>query len=88
MGQSMSGQRELGGDELRQQIADEARRLRSLAAMVRARSVAPNLSQYVRSGRGPAYQRDHAAWMKAASAAHALDDAAMRLEQAVAASGR
>jgi len=67
--------------DLREQVASEARRLRSLADAVRAQATVPNLGEYVRSGRGPAYQRDHAAWMKVANAAGALDRAAFELEQ-------
>ena len=69
---------------LMDQMTQEARRLRSLADSVRARSRGPDLEEYIRRGRGPAYQRDREEWMKCVHAAYAFEEAASRLEQALA----
>ena len=75
-------------EELREQLAEEARRLRSMAAGVRARVKAPNLEEYIRTGRGPVYQRDSAAWRRDIDAAYAFDAAAARLEEALRSAAR
>jgi len=73
----------MGLEDLRQQLAEEAQRLRSLGAAVRASGKAPVLEEYIRSGRGPAYQRDNEAWMKNVHVAYAFEEAAWLLEQTV-----
>jgi hypothetical protein len=65
-------------------MADEAQRLRSLAATVRGRVKVPVIEEYLRSGRGPAYQRDYERWSKNEGVAEAFDRAAYRLEEALA----
>lgn len=76
-----SRQPELTRTELRRQLTDEAQRLRSLAAAVRGRMKAPKVEEYVRTGRGPAYQRDHDKWMQILHVAYAFEGAAYRLEE-------
>lgn len=70
-------------EELQRQVAEQAEHLRSLAASVRARLPAPDVSEYVRTGRGPAYQRDREAWLRNIDVAYAFEAAASRLEEAL-----
>ena len=70
--------------DLKQELLDEAYRLRGLAELLRLQSPPPVLEHYIRSGRGPLYQRDRDAWMKTTHVAHAFDEAASRLEQVLA----
>lgn len=83
---AVASRTEMGREELRKQLTEEAARLRSLAASVRARSQKPELAQYISSCRGPTYQRDYETWLRNAHAAGAFDEAASRLEQMLASS--
>ena len=75
---------EVSHAQLCQQMAEEAQRLRLLAATVRERVKVPVIEEYVRSGRGPSYQRDYERWSKNEGVAEAFDRAAYRLEEALA----
>ena len=69
-------------EDLKQQLKQEANRLRELAGSVRAGVERPDLKGYVRSGRGPKYQEANDAYMGTLHAAEALKEAAYYLEQA------
>lgn len=70
--------------ELRQQLSEQAARLRSLAAAGRERGKPPVLEEYVRAGRGSAYRRAEAEWFKTLDAIYAFEGAAARLEESLA----
>lgn len=75
---------EVSHEALCREMAEEARRLRSLAESVRASSESPVLEEYLRAGRGPAYQRDRDKRVKTLHVAYAYDEAASRLEETLA----
>ena len=68
-------------DDLGRQLCEQAGRLRSLAEAVRSDGSPPDITEYVKTGRGPVYQRDNARWVRRLGVAYAFEAAAARLEE-------